>query len=166
MKYLSLICLVVVLAGCSKETNGDQVEIYLLKSFTRSVDTSYYPAVTVINNPVIDSLPLISNNEIRWYKESDARFQLTANINDRVKNLGPDKSFAVTVNRQIIYCGNIHPTYMSSVRYGIATIDPILTANELEMHYLLFAASASIQQLDKRNDPRLLQALRTTGRLR
>jgi len=170
MKYLfPVLAAALLLTGCAKETDGGQVEIYLLKSFTVKMDTTYYPSVTVVSNPVPESKPLVSNNEIKNYTQSTNTFQLSTNIHDRVKDLGPDKAFVVMANNQPVYFGVIHPAYLSSLRFGIATLDPILTNTELTIRYIYMTGPGNytfLQQMDKRNDPALLSALRLSGRLK
>ncbi len=66
-----------------------------------------------------------------------------------------------------MYYGRVHPAYLSSMTLGLATIDPILNDDyELIMRYVNIDQMPILQQLDKRNDERLLRALRETGRLR
>lgn len=141
MRWQPLVLLIVVFAACKKEGSDNQVGIYLLQSFTRAVDTNYYPAVTIVKNPVLETQALVANNEITGYDQSTNTFRLTTNIYERVKNLGPDRAFAVVINNELLYCGMIHPGYLSSLRFGIATIDPIFTNEELAIHYVLMAGS-------------------------
>ena len=168
MRYIALLIVLTSFAACTRERSYNRVEIYLLRSFTHVYDTTIKPGVSVIRDPVLESSPLVNDHEIKSYTKADAIFKLSTDINDRLKNLGPDKGFAVTLDGDPVYYGTFHPGYMSSVRLGIATIDPLFTHDQLLMNYVLFSGGNPniLQQLDKRNDPALLAALQASGRLR
>jgi hypothetical protein len=154
-----------LLAGCRKN-GAAKVEIYLLQSYTTSI-SSANPGIVSINNPVLEDTPFVRDDEIAYYDQQSRTFRIRTNIKQDVQTFGPDKAFAVTVNNDPVYYGRVHPAYLSSITFGIATIDPILTGtNELPMRYAFMDQVPALQQLDKRNDPRILNAFRATGRLR
>jgi hypothetical protein len=167
MRCILLLTLaVVVLAGCSKERGG-QVEIYLLKSFTVQVDTTVVPATHSFLAAVLEEEPLVADRDIRYYKTSTTTFKLQKDIKPIIVRYGPDKAFAVTVDGDPVYYGRFQPAYMSSVVYGVATIEPMsMNNNELTMHYVKWDGSATLQQLDRRNDARIIRALWPSGRIR
>jgi len=154
-----------LLAGCRKKGIG-KVEIYLLQSYTTENNPSN-PSLVSINNAVLEDTPFVRDDEIRYYDQQARSFRIRTNIKQDVQTFGPDKAFAVTVNDDPVYYGRVHPAYLSSITLGIATIDPILTGtNDLPMRYAYIDQMPILQQLDKRNDQRILNAFRATGRLR
>ena len=88
-------------------------------------------------------------------------------IKSAIQNYGADKAFAVTVDGQTVYYGIFHPSYLSSIRFGVATIDPTLSnANRLPIRYATIDGNDDLKKLDQRNDSRIIDALKATGRLR
>ncbi len=163
-RILFIIISLLLLAGCRKN-GGAKVEIYLLQSYTTYSDPSN-PGLVSINNAVLQDTPFVRDDEIRYYDQQARSFRIRTNIKQDVQTFGPDKAFAVTVNNTPIYYGRVHPAYLSSITIGIATIDPILTGtNDLPIRFAFIDQLAILQQLDKRNDPAILNALRATGRL-
>lgn len=166
MKWTALSCLVIMLLmGCSKE-HSTKVDIYLLKSFTAGVDTTGTPGINVITNAVLDATPLVADKDIRFYTRESSTFTLRKDIQTTIKNYSRDKAFAVTVDGQVIYYGVFQPAYLSSVVIGLPTIRPMLYKNnELRIDFLNFGGTF-INPLDKRNDARILDAFKASGRLR
>lgn len=166
MRLLSFLCLsVILLASCRKE-QGSRVDIYLLKSFNSSIDTTQRPVVNVITNAILDDTPLIANEDIRYYTRTNCTFTLRKDIQAVIQNYGPDKAFAVTVNDQPVYYGRFHPAYMSSFVYGLATITPLFSKNnELRIDFVNLGGTF-VDPLDKRNDASITNALKATRRLR
>ncbi len=163
-RILFIIISLLLLAGCRKN-GGAKVEIYLLQSYTTETDPSN-PGLVSINNAILQDTPFVRDDEIRYYDQQARSFRIRTNIKQDVQTFGPDKAFAVTVNNTPIYYGRVHPAYLSSITIGIATIDPILTGtNDLPIRFAFIDQLAILQQLDKRNDPAILNALRATGRL-
>lgn len=112
----------------------------------------------------MEDAPLVADQDIAFYIQSEATFKLKKNIKSLIQNYGADKAFAVTVDNQPVYYGKFHPGYLSSLVFGLAIIDPLLLRNnELAIG---FVTTAGPNALDKRNDVRLLSALKSSGRLR
>lgn len=166
MKWLLFLLIsLMTMPGCRKKGTG-KVEIYLLQSYTTYSDPSN-PGLVSINNAILQDTPFVRDDEIRYYDQQARSFRIRTNIKQDVQTFGPDKAFAVTVNNTPIYYGRVHPAYLSSITIGIATIDPILTGtNDLPIRFAFIDQLAILQQLDKRNDPAILNALRATGRLK
>lgn len=166
-RILFLVFSFVLLVGCRKRS-GARVEIFLLQSYTTETSSANPgPGIVSINNAVLEDTPFVRDDEITYYDQQARSFRIRTNIKQDVQTFGPDKAFAVTVNNTPIYYGRVHPAYMSSITFGIATIDPILTGtNDLPMRYAFMDQLPVLQQLDKRNDPAILNAFRATGRLR
>lgn len=167
MKYRLFYCLAVIFlaAGCTKDS-GQQVAIYMLKSFTAStVQTN--PAITVISDGVLEDLPLIADRDILFYLPTEATFILKKDIKPVIEHYSSNKAFVVMVNNEPVYFGRFHPGYLSSITLGVATIDPILVDNKaLKIQYVPIAGIPGLAALDKRNDTRILDAFRVTHRLR
>jgi hypothetical protein len=160
-----LVLFLFLLAGCRKN-GAAKVEIYLLQSYTTETNPAN-PNIISINNAVLQDTPFVRDDEIRYYDQQTRTFRIRTNIKQDVQTFGPDKAFAVTVNNIPVYYGRVHPAYLSSMTIGIATIDPFLTGtNDLQMRYVFIDQMPFLQQLDKRNDPRILDAFRASGRLR
>ncbi|MEO5562504.1 MAG: hypothetical protein ABIR18_03695 [Chitinophagaceae bacterium] len=160
-----------IFIGCKKENHGSKVDIYLLDSFTIGTNpapSGSGPFSTTISNAVLASTPLVADRDIKFYTRSSSAFKLRNSIKTIIQNYGPDKAFAVTVDGEPVYYGKFHPAYLSSMTVGLATIDPILlfaNDNELPIQFINLTGTL-IAQDDKRNDPRIINALRETGRLR
>ncbi len=170
MRLTFFIGCLLLFTACDKkppsDADADVVEIYLLKEFKTDVDTSSRPAIIVMSDATISTIPFVTNENILYYNRSSHTFKLRQDIKPYIKDYGPDKGFAVTVNKIPVYFGTFHPSYLSSIRMGIATIDPFLTTeSQLRIDYFN-DGSPRLQQLDKRNDSRLINALLQTGRIR
>lgn len=167
MRPIFLSCLALLLLVSCKKQQGSGVEIYLLKSFTATIDPATTPAVVSINNAVLDNTPLVADGDIAYYSRSTTTFTLRKNIQATIQDFGPDKAFAVTVDRQPVYYGRFHPLYLSSITFGVATIAPFLSdSKNLKIDFANFTGSSWLLQLDKRNDPQIINRLRATGQLR
>lgn len=155
-------------AACKKENNlSEAVEIYQLQSFARTVDASAAPAITRYTNLTLSAVPLLADKDIAGYNPTSTTFYLRKNIEPVIRDFGPDKAFAVTVNKEIIYVGEFRPAYLSSVVFGIATINPAFAQDrQLKIDYIRIDNRPDAAALDKRNDKRLLDALIKSGRLR
>ena len=167
MRQIFIYCLTLILfVGCKKE-HSSRVDIYLLKSFTSTVDQSTTPATVSITNAVLEDTPLVGDEDIRFYTKATATITLRKDIQSTIQNYGPDKGFAVTVDNQPIYYGRFHPIYLSSMTFGVATIVPLFyNNNELKIDFINLEGNSFLQQLDKRNDSRILNTMKATNRLR
>lgn len=158
--------IIVFLFSCKKE-QGARVEIYLLKSFTYLHDTVTYPYVTSITNTIIEDTPLIAHEEIQFYSRSTATFTLHKDISTLIQKFGSDKAFTVTVDKKPIYYGVFHPAFLSSLVIGISTIDPILVDHsKLPINYISITGNTFIEELDKRNNTSLIDALKASKKFR
>lgn len=140
----------------------------MLKLFSSKLDTTTNPYITNITNAVLADTPLVTNDDIEYYTQSTKTFRLKKNIKSVILNYGPDKAFAVTIDKQVIYYGKFHPAYLSSMVFGLATIDPIIHTSETELsiNYFNITGNTLFPTLDKRNDSRIINVLKATGRLR
>lgn len=170
MRYIYYLLISFLISSCAKDkaTNAKRVDIYLLQSFSVSINQTTNPVTHTISNAILVDTPFVRNNEIRYYDKDTYTFRLDANVKERIKDYGPDKAFAVTVDGQPVYYGVFHPAYMSSLIVGLAYIDPIIvtTNNTLPIQYINTEGSATLQNLDRRNAKALLDALKASRRLR
>ncbi|MBN8688820.1 MAG: hypothetical protein J0M10_17515 [Chitinophagales bacterium] len=160
------ILLIALFPGCKKD-HSTKIEIYLLSSFTSAVvQVGGVPALS-ISNAVLAGQPLVADKDISFYTASTSSFKLNKDIKGAIQSLSTSAGFAVTVNKEPVYYGVFHPGFLSSMTIGVATIDPILFYNrELFMHFIRIDGNTELTLLDRRNDTRLLNALRASGRLR
>jgi hypothetical protein len=121
--------------------------------------------VQAVSNAVLAATPLVTDSDIESYDQSTYTFELSRNINAEIKNFGADKAFAVTVGKQVIYYGVFQPSFLSSLRVGIALIDPLSTQTDIRIGFVNITGTI-IHLKDKRNDSRLLFALQESGRLK
>lgn len=152
--------------GCKKE-HSSRIDIYMLKSFTSSIDQSTTPATVLITNAVLEDTPLVGDQSILFYTKATTTFTLRKDIQATIQNFGPDKAFAVMVDNKPIYYGSFHPMYLNSMTFGIATINPFQYKSlELKIDYTTIVGNSILQQLDKRNDSKIINTLKSTNRLR
>ena len=172
MRYLPALCIVLVICGCGTDVDVPikgyraKVEIYELKSFTTGIDSSYNPPVTVIRNIVLADTPLVKDEEINSYTKSSFTFESAINLNPIIKNYGPDKAFAVTVDKNIIYTGMFRPSYLSSIILSMPYIDPLSANNTVTIGLPTIAGVGYTQPADKRNDFVLMYVFSISGRLK
>lgn len=173
MKYLLYSLLSVTLFTACKKDNaagktGSKVDIYMLKSFTIDVDQAVNPSTLSISNAVLADSPLVADKDIAFYLPSSSTFGLAKDLKSTIKDYDADQAFAVTVDKAPVYFGIFHPSYLNSIFFGLATIDPTTytTANELSIQYATIAGNVSLLQFDKRNDTKIINALRMTGRVK
>ena len=169
IRFICAILLLLFCSRCSKvgAIDASRVDIYLLKSFSRNLDTSRQIGLTMINQPVLENEPIVRNSEILFYQQRDAIFKLSTDIKPIVEKLGPDRGFAVTIDGRPVYFGTFHPDYLSSILYGSATINPSeIINNKLKIDFAYMDNFPFLQSYDKRNDPDILQAFKQSGRLR
>lgn len=166
MKRIFFLLLPVVLLAACKKEHGSRVDIYMLKTFTTGVDQSHSPYINTITNAVLESSPLVADADIVSYSKDSYTFTLRRDMKSIIQNYGPDKAFAVTVDNEVVYYGAFHPAYLSSLRFGLATIDPILYNNNQLRIDFINSTGMMVHPLDKRNDDRIINTMKATGRLR
>ncbi|HEX8279452.1 MAG TPA: hypothetical protein VF540_12185, partial [Segetibacter sp.] len=93
-----------LISGCKKESSS-KVEIYILTSFTISIDQTPVTFTSSISNAVPDRSPLVADADIKYYTKATTTFKLNKDIKPLIKNFGPDKAFAVTVDGKPVYFG-------------------------------------------------------------
>lgn len=157
----------IAITGCKKDY-GSGVEIYLLKSFTTTVNTTNLPGTVSITNPVLENEPLVTNEDIQFYTQATTTFTVRNGdaLHATIKDFGQSKAFAVTVDKKPVYYGRFHPPYLSSMTIGIATMYPFVINNDLAINFILIDGNDMLNKLDKRNDKELIKALKSMNKLR
>ena len=164
-----LLIVVSIFCQCSKSSSasGKKIDIFLLKSFTRTLDTSRQMGVILVEDPVLEDKPLVRNSDILFYERSTSTFKLVRNIHPILDTLDAFNAVALTVDGDPVYFGTFHPMYLSSILYGSATINPnYMENNKLKIDFAYHDMFPFLMSLDKRNDPKILDAFRSSGRLR
>ena len=175
MKYpFIFICfftlLVINLSSCKKNENnlqqsGDKIEIYLLQDFAMIKGKCKIDNSTII----LKSNELISNDDILHYKLSDHTMLLTNAAIEKIRNVGDNIPFCLTVDRAIVYSGFFKPGYSSLSCDHSITIDPwSYQLNEININ-LGYPSSIYLMNFagdDPRENNLLIEALRKQGKLR
>jgi hypothetical protein len=162
--------LVLILAGCEKyqfvRQQGYGLEFYLIKD-CQKVGSS----AKIINSTVnLSDSVIISYNEIKSYNSDTYTFTVTKScankLNDFKNNHIHGTPFAVTVDKQIIYTGYFWCSF-SSTSVDWVTIDPLNYSgkNQLTVSLGYPGLFQGDYIPDNRNDYRILDLLRTEGKL-
>ena len=135
----------------------------MLKSFTTSINRTTSPGAISISNAILADTTLVADSEIESYTQSTTTFKLRKDISSIIRNYSTNKAFAVTVDNKPVYYGLFHPGYLSSITFGLATIDPL--NQQLRINFTS-NGSSDMLRLDKRNDSRIINSLRKSQRLK
>lgn len=160
MKKLWLILLgLIPVLSCTKDHNW-QVEIYLLSS------SSLIPGQCAVNpaTAVLENTAFIKNDEIVSYDMTAYNFFLNPAASQKMQTLQLRAPFAVTVNKEIIYFGINMPGTMSSSCDHSITVSPFGDQLWVRLGYPGLMAGTVID--DQRNNPKLVGALRSQGKLK
>ena len=145
---------------------GTDVEIYLLKSYEVEAGSDRILHSSV----VIEDEPLISYNQILEYDRGECAFKVTESAIETINLDGGlrchFKTFAVTVDRIVIYTGYFWPSYSSSIKQWFV-IDPLFLQdqNSLSVQKAYPTNSFAGDYPDQRNDPRIIEVFRRDHKL-
>lgn len=162
--------LVVILAGCEKyqsvRQQGNGLEFYFIKDFQK-VGTS----AKIINSTVkLSDSVIIYYDEIKSYNSDTYTFTVTEScankLNDFKNNHIHGAPFAVTVDKKLIYTGYFWCSFSSS-SVDWVTIDPLNYSGKNQLRVSLGYPGLFQGDYipDNRNDYRILDFLRTDGKL-
>jgi hypothetical protein len=157
---IAIICL-----SCKKENakGGDTVEVYLFKrSQLVTGKCQIDPLLSVLQDTAI-----IKNQDILEYSQSNYQFKLTDLAIQKVKTFPDFTSFAVTVDRKVIYYGFFKPSISSSSCDHSITMDLDRTSGnkiDLRLGYPSLMQGVTID--DERNNSKLIATLRNQGKLK
>lgn len=155
---ISLLCF-----SCKKDTGktASTVEIYLLKNYQMMAGKCQIDPVA----STLQDAPIIKNQEILKYSPSTYQFKLSENAIQKVKNFGDNMPFAVTVNKQVIYYGLFKPGFSSSSCDNSITMDFNLSSGNISLALGYPGPLPGVVIDDQRNNPDLIAALKTQGKL-
>ena len=170
--FILIFLFLVVLLSCSKSENAGytdgasgKVEIYLLSktelvSGRCEVDKA---------KSIVDSKPIITNNDIIAYHSAENEFEVNATAFQRIIGLSDKTAFAVTLNREVIYYGIYKPFISSSSCDNSITMSTLtynINAFRLKMALGYPGLLQGITVEDLRNHADLMSALEKQGKLK
>lgn len=159
-----LFTIITIFLSCRKDNVNAEpnVEIYLLKSYqTLSAKCQIDPSLSVLQNTAT-----IKNQDILAYSTTDYKFKLTDAAIEKVKAFNDRTPFAVTVNKQVIYYAFYKPGISSSSCDQSITMDIAwASGNEIYLRLGYPSQLPGVTIEDKRNDPKLIEALMKQGKL-
>jgi len=167
---IALLCCLIA-AGCKNNpyvaASGSEIEIYLLKSYTKVTGTDAINTSSVI----LEDTPLIRYADILWYDSVAHTFKITEApakwLNDFQTNHSHGKAFAVTIDRKILYTGYFWAAF-SSASCNWITIDPLNYSgkNELRVSIGYPGLMPGVTIPDHRNDKELMEILEADNKLK
>lgn len=160
-----------VFSSCEKKSKVDneepsgknQVAIYLLQT------SQTVPGLCKVdpNTAVLSDTAFIKNSEIIEYFKSAGEFRITTEALRRISLLRERTTFAVTVDKKVIYYGVNMPLTMSSTCPNSITMHISVSQQDrlvLQLGYPEQAADPGI--IDERNNEKLMNALESQNKLR
>jgi hypothetical protein len=160
-----------VLISCSRDTYfknpGTDVEIYLVKSFETEDGTDQI----ITSSVVIEDEPLVTYDQILEYNVMEYTFKVSQDAIESINEEGGlrchFKTFAITVDREVIYAGYFWPSYSSSIKMWFV-IDPLFLSSEQKLRVQKAYPSNSFagNYPDLRNDPRIIAVFSRDNKLR
>jgi hypothetical protein len=169
-RAIFILMLIMVLSGCEKfqalREPGKGVEFYYISDYQKIGNTFKINNFTV---NLSDSV-LIGDEEIISYDPDTYTFRVTGACADRLGNFRTNQlqgaTFAVTVNKQLVYTGYFWFSF-SSMSVDWITIDPLLCPNTRSLRVSLGYPGifGSDYIPDNRNDQKLINYLRNDGKL-
>lgn len=152
----------VICLSCKKDNvkAGGTVEIYLLKNNQPITGKCQIdPAAATLQDTAI-----VKNQDILEYYKANNQFALSDNYMQKIKTLADRTTFAVVVDKQVVYYAILKPSYSSSSCTSSITVDYVGTGNRINMN--LGYAGADLDIDDQRNNPKLIATLKNQGKLR
>ncbi|WP_336518597.1 hypothetical protein [Pollutibacter soli] len=150
--------------GSEQASKNGQVTIHMLSK------TVYTPGMCQVDQSKsdVDHAPIVRNEDILGYSESEHQFYLTLTSFKKIENYAGNTGFVVAVNSKAVYYGILkHMTSSSSCDQSI-TMSPLKVNNEnilfVNLGYPGQLPGSSIT--DDRNKTELIEALRAQGKLR
>ena len=151
--------------SCKKDKvkSGDNVEVYLLKSSQLVTGKCQIdPLVSVLQDTAI-----VKNQEILEYSQSNYQFKLTDLAIQKVQTFQDFTTFAVTVDKQVIYYDFFKPSISSSSCDHSITMDLDWTSgNKINLKLGYPGQLQGVTIDDERNNAKLVATLRNQGKLK
>lgn len=150
--------------GSGQASKNGQVTIHMLSK------TVFATGICQVDESAseVDHAPIVRNEDILGYSESEHKFFLTSTSFKKIENYTGNTGFVVAVNSKAVYYGVLkHMTSSSSCDHSI-TMSP-LKANNDNILYINLGYPGSLPGssiTDSRNKSELIEALRAQGKLR
>lgn len=162
---LLLMAAPVLFSHCRKDDSGAhaRVEIFGLQSFEWEG-----PGICAVRpgTAVLKSSPLVTNDDIVSYDESQFLFEFREPSAQNIRNLSPRTPFALTLDGEILFTGVVMQNIMSSTCFESITMENLSYGPRRAKLELGYPAGINPSLEDKRKDRALLAALRSQGKLR
>lgn len=140
-----------------------RVEIFGLQSFEWEG-----PGICAVRpgSVVLEPSPLVTNDDIVSYDESQSLFEFREPSAQNIRNLSPRTPFALTLDGEILFIGVVMQNIMSSTCFESITMENLTYGPRRAKLELGYPAGINPSLEDKRKDPALLATLRSQGKLR
>ncbi|HRD83168.1 MAG TPA: hypothetical protein PLL53_20585 [Saprospiraceae bacterium] len=150
---------------CCKDDSSThtRVEIFGLQSFEWEG-----PGICAVRpgSVVLESLPLVTNDDIVSYNDSQALFEFREPSAQNIRNLSPRTPFALTLDGEVLFIGVVMQNIMSSTCFESITMENLTYGPRRAKLELGYPSGINPSLEDKRKDAALLAALRSQGKLR
>jgi len=143
------------------------VEIYLIKE-KATIDTTEGPDAFRVSKSDLPKEPFIRDSDILFYNDTTFELTFSAAAAERISALKPDLRigipFVLTIDRDPILCGYF-TNFVSSFASGANSIPVIKsTVHRIQKGIPEYHFEKNIKE--RRNDKRLIQAMKSSGRLK
>ena len=165
MRYILILLLAtIVTVSCNKNDlkGGKSLEVYHLKTMELVAGKCQVDG----SKSTIETAAFLTNDDILEYSQQTHEFKLTNDGIQKVKAMGDRTSFAVTVDRKVIYFGFFKTSFSSSSCEHSITMDLGSSNDKIMMRLGYPGLIQGISVEDKRNDPMLVATLANQGKLR
>lgn len=164
-KFIYLLIFAALATGCKKASQSTgSVEFFQLANYTM-LDSKCQVNPSGV---VLQTTPFIHNVDIISYSESNYRYSLSAAAMERVKAMVGRQPFAVAVNGETVFYGFYNPSILSSSCEHSVSLDGESESDDnriiLRLGYPGMLIGVPIE--DKRNDLRIINALKAQGKWR
>jgi len=164
-KFCCFVFTACFLLSCNKDNAGagKPVEFYQLESFNYVANKCMVDS----SSAILKSDPFINNADIIAYSKSAFTYKLSAAAINRVKALQGRVPFAVTVDKQVVYFAFFNEVILSSSCEHSISMDLDLGSSDKILLKLGYpGALQGVPINDQRNNPLLLSALSSQGKLK
>ncbi len=167
IRHLSVILLALILVGCTP-SKADGFSIYLLANEIPSSELS----IVDLNDLRLQEEPTLSVDDIITYSKNTHEIEVTAEAYERIQQLYSlpvrvdGMPFVVCVGRDPVYAGAFWTPVSSLMFDGVIILQPFDRDEHVIKIGLGYPTPAAFGGEDPRSDPRILQSLEATGKLK
>jgi len=162
LRLLTMLLVVLLVSGCTS-VKQDDFAIYLFKNKTLIETLASTPA-----RIELEDKPFISTQDIISYSKETHEIELTDDALEKVRNLDvpiKGRPFAVCLGQEIIYTGAFW-TPISSIGFnGIIIMKPLAKSEYIQLEPG-YPSESFYNGDDPRNNPRILECLQRSGKLK